>query len=269
MSSYIQLSILDLVLASGLLLAAALASLLLQLGLTRQILWAAVRMTAQLLLIGLLLKLIFAITATWLTALVVVAMALLAGSEVRQRQANRLTGWWSYSLGASTMLLVGPLMTVLAVTAFVHPEPWYDPRYAIPMVGMILGNAMTGVSLGLDTLTSAMKRDVAAVEAKLLLGGTRWEACRPIVRKAMRSGMMPIINAMMATGVIALPGMMTGQILAGVDPQEAVRYQLLIMFMIAGATSLGVILAVVGGTWRLTDERHRLRLDRLTEAKAS
>ena len=79
---------------------------------------------------------------------------------------------------------------------------------------------------------------------------------------------MPIINAMMATGVIALPGMMTGQILAGVDPEEAVRYQLLIMFVIAGSTSLGVILAVIGGTWRLTDERHRLRLDRLVEGSA-
>ena len=264
MSDYIPLSILDLALASVLLLAAATISLLLQLGLTRQMLWAAARMTVQLLLIGFLLKLIFAITSLWLTGLVLVAMALLAGYEVRQRQANRLSGWWSYGLGASTMLLVGPLTTILAVAAFVQPEPWYDPRYAIPMVGMILGNAMTGVSLGLDTLTNAMKRDVAAVEARLLLGGTRWEACRPIVRKAMRSGMMPIINAMMATGVIALPGMMTGQILAGVNPQEAVRYQLMIMFMIAGATSLGVVLAIIGGTWRLTDERDRLRLDRLT-----
>ena len=268
MSDYIPLSILDLALASVLLLAAAAISLLLQLGLTRQMLWAAARMTVQLLLIGFLLKLIFAVTSLWLTGLVLVAMALLAGYEVRQRQANRLSGWWSYGLGASTMLLVGPLTTILAVAAFVQPEPWYDPRYAIPMVGMILGNAMTGVSLGLDTLTSAMKRDVAAVEARLLLGGTRWEACRPIVRKAMRSGMMPIINAMMATGVIALPGMMTGQILAGVNPQEAVRYQLMIMFMIAGATSLGVVLAIIGGTWRLTDERHRLRLDRLTSCPA-
>jgi putative ABC transport system permease protein len=74
---------------------------------------------------------------------------------------------------------------------------------------------------------------------------------------------MPIINAMAATGVVALPGMMTGQILAGVEPTQAVKYQLLIMFLIAGATGFGVLLAVLGGVWRLTDERHRLRLDRL------
>ena len=69
---------------------------------------------------------------------------------------------------------------------------------------------------------------------------------------------------MAATGVVALPGMMTGQILAGVDPNEAVRYQLLVMFMIAGATSLGVYIAVFATLARLTDDRHRLRLDRLT-----
>ena len=75
--------------------------------------------------------------------------------------------------------------------------------------------------------------------------------------------MTPIINAMTATGVISLPGMMTGQILSGVDPGEAVKYQLLIIFLIAGSTGLGVVLSIAGGVWRLTDERHRLRLDRL------
>lgn len=74
---------------------------------------------------------------------------------------------------------------------------------------------------------------------------------------------MPIINAMAATGVVALPGMMTGQILSGVDPTEAVKYQLLIMFLIGGATGLGVLSAAAIGTGRLTDRRHRLRLDRL------
>ncbi|MDH3741680.1 MAG: ABC transporter permease, partial [Hyphomicrobiales bacterium] len=80
------------------------------------------------------------------------------------------------------------------------------------------------------------------------------------------SGFMPIINAMAATGVVSLPGMMTGQILSGVDPTEAVKYQLLIMFLIGGATGFGVLLAVLGNIWRLTDERHRLRLDRLRSA---
>ena len=89
----------------------------------------------------------------------------------------------------------------------------------------------------------------------------------PFTRRALRSGFMPIINAMAATGVVSLPGMMTGHILSGVDPAEAVKYQLLIMFLIGGATGLGVLGAVLGSVWRLTDQRHRLRLDRLRPAK--
>jgi putative ABC transport system permease protein len=79
---------------------------------------------------------------------------------------------------------------------------------------------------------------------------------------------MPTINSMSATGVVSLPGMMTGQILGGVPPAEAVKYQILVMFLIAGGTGLGAVTAVLGGLYRLTDGRHRLRLDRLTAPKA-
>jgi putative ABC transport system permease protein len=131
---------------------------------------------------------------------------------------------------------------------------------------MILGNTMTGISLGLDTLTTAAVRERASIEARIVLGAARFEALRPAMQEAMRRGLMPMINAMAAAGVVSLPGMMTGQILAGVPPGEAVRYQLLIMFLIAGATGLGLLMAVLGGAWRLTDHRHRLRPDRLKEA---
>jgi putative ABC transport system permease protein len=80
---------------------------------------------------------------------------------------------------------------------------------------------------------------------------------------------MPIINSMAATGIVSLPGMMTGQILGGVLPAEAVKYQVLVMFLIAGGTGLGAVMAVLGGVYRLTDARHRLRLDRLTISKAA
>jgi len=80
----------------------------------------------------------------------------------------------------------------------------------------------------------------------------------------MRAGLIPIINSMAATGLVAIPGMMTGQILAGAAPTDAIKYQLLVMFMIAGGTGIGVFVAVYWAAWRLTDSRHRLRLDRLT-----
>jgi putative ABC transport system permease protein len=157
-------------------------------------------------------------------------------------------------------------VTVLALAGLVGPTPWYSPQYAIPLFGMVMGNSMTGISLGLNTLSVAMVRERTAVEAQLMLGASRWTALRPAIRQALRSGFMPIVNSMAATGVVFLPGMMTGQILAGVDPNQAIRYQLLIMFLIAGATGSGVLLAVFAAAWRLTDERHRLRLDRMTPA---
>ena len=132
-----------------------------------------------------------------------------------------------------------------------------------PCLGMILGNTMTGVSLGLDGLTNGLVRERAAVEACLALGGTRHQALLPVLRDALRSGFMPTINGMAAIDLVSLPGMMTGEILAGVEPMDAVKYQLLIMFLIAGATGLGTLAAVMGGGRLLTDHRHRLRLDRI------
>jgi putative ABC transport system permease protein len=179
------------------------------------------------------------------------------------RQERRLAGLWSYGLGTGCMLIAASLVTIFALTTQVRPEPWYNPRYALPLLGMILGNTMTGISLGLHTLTSGLLRERAAVEAQLMLGATRRQALLPQTRAALRSGLMPIVNSMAATGLVSLPGMMTGQILSGVAPAEAVKYQLLIMFLIAGGTGLGTTAAVLAGGWRLTDARHRLRLDRL------
>jgi putative ABC transport system permease protein len=267
MSSYIALSYWDLVFAAIFLVLNGALSLALNLGLERQLLIAATRMIVQLLLVGLVLKAIFAAASLWLTIGVAAAMGLFAGREIWARQERRLAGPWGYGIGAGAMMFAGVLVTLVALTTQIEPDPWWSPRFALPLFGMILGNTMTGVSLGLDTLNTTVHREKAAVEARLLLGQTRWEAVIPFVRRALRSGFMPIINAMAATGVVSLPGMMTGQILSGVDPTEAVKYQLLIMFAIGGATGLGVLGAVFASVWRLTDQRHRLRLDRLRAAK--
>ena len=112
-------------------------------------------------------------------------------------------------------------------------------------------------------LTTTLVRERAAVEARLTLGATRRLAMLPVTRAALKSALMPIVNAMAATGLVALPGMMTGQILAGVDPAEAVKYQILIMFLIAGGTGFGVLASIGITARRLFDDRHRLRLERL------
>ena len=263
MRDYVSIGYGDLALASVLLVANAGFSIALRLGLERQMLVAAARMTVQLLLIGAVLKFLFALASLWVTLLAMSVMAAVAGYEINARQEHRIVGGGSYVLGALTALTAGFLVTAFALAAPIRPEPWYAPHFAIPLFGMILGNAMTGISLGLDTLTTAVRREAVSIEAQLMLGETFRSALRPVVRRALRSGFMPIINAMAATGVVALPGMMTGQILAGVDPSEAVKYQILVMLLIGGGTGLGVLLAVFGAVRLLTDERHRLRHDQL------
>ena len=155
------------------------------------------------------------------------------------------------------------LVTGVALFGILGVEPWYSPQYAIPLLGMMLGNTLNGISLGLDRFGSDLVGQRDQVETLLALGATRWEAAGPQVRQAVRTGMIPILNAMMVVGLVSLPGMMTGQILAGIDPIEAVKYQIIIMFMIASATALGTVSVVLLSYLRLFDHRHRLRRERL------
>jgi len=263
----VPLSNLDLAIASGLVLIHAGLSLMLSLGLGRMLLIAVARMVVQLVLLGLVLQFLLETVSFWLTLLAALVMIGFAGHEAVARLGRKYRGPWGQGIGTASVLVAATLITGFALSVQVQPEPWYNPRYAIPLLGMVLGNTMTGVALGLNTLTATASRERVAVEAQLALGATIWLALRPTLREAMRSGLIPIINSMVATGLIAIPGMMTGQILAGASPESAIRYQLLVMFMIAGGTGIGVFAAVYAGAWRLTDARHRLRLDRLAEAK--
>ena len=259
----IRLETLDLALAALLVLINGGLSLALGLGIERQLLVASLRMVVQLLLVGLVLEALFATQSAVLTLGVAMVMIAFAGHEILSRQERRLAGWWGYGLGTAAMLTAASIVTLFALTTQLRPDPLYDPRYAIPLLGMVLGNTMNGISLGLNALTGDVARGRAGIEAQLALGHDRRRAMAPLVRRALRTAMMPIINSMAATGVVSLPGMMTGQILAGASPVEAVKYQILIMFLIAGGTGLGAVAAVMGGTYRLTDHRHRIRLDRL------
>lgn len=259
----IPLHVGDLAVAALLLLVNGGLSILLSLRLERALAVAALRMVVQLSLVGLVLNRLFALESPWLTLAAVLVMVLFAGREAMARQERRLVGWWAYGLGTGAMGFAALLVMLLALTTAVRPDPWWDARYAVPMLGMVLGNAMSGVSLALNTLTAGAVRERLAIEAQLALGRTLWVALRPVLRHALRTGMMPTINSMAATGLVALPGMMTGQILAGVDPAEAVKYQILIMFLISGATGLGVLAATLAAARRLSDSRQRLRLDRL------
>ena len=263
----INLDAWDLSLAALLVLILASLSFRLRLGMTRQLLVAALRTAVQLMLIGLVLKVLFAnVHLAWMLAMATV-MLLVAGREAMARQQRRFSGPWGYGLGTLSMFVSSFTVTLLALTVMVGAKPWYTPQYAIPLLGMVLGNAMSGIALGLDRLTQGAWQQHRAIEAQLLLGLTWSEAVAATRMDAMNAGMTPIINAMAAAGVVSLPGMMTGQILAGSPPLEAVKYQILIMFLIAACTGFGTLMAVWLGSRRLFDERQRLRLDRLQERR--
>lgn len=262
----IHLGPLDLSISAILVLLLALLSHRLQLGVGRRMLIAALRSVVQLLLIGMVLKFLFAQRDPLLIGVVTLVMLLVAGHEVMARQKHRYIGPWAFGIGTFSMLISSFSVTLIALLVIIRVEPWYSPQYLIPLLGMLLGNTMSGVALSLDNLSRSAWEKRAQIEAQLILGAEYTEAISHIRREALRSGLIPIINSMSVAGLVSLPGMMTGQILGGSPPLEAAKYQILILLLIAFGTGLGSIAAVYIGSFRLFDERHRLRLDRLRPA---
>lgn len=259
----ILLTPLDLILAAALILALAGLSAGLRLGITQQILVAALRCAIQLMLIGLVLKTLFEnVNLGWI-ALLSLTMLLLASREIHARQHYRLSGWWSLGVGALSMFLSSFAVAILTLSVIINAEPWYHPQYAIPLLGMLLGNTMNGVALGLDRLTAGARERRRVIDARLALGHNWRDAIGDTLRDSIRAGTIPIINSMAAAGIVSLPGMMTGQILAGSPPLEAVKYQILILLLISAGTGFGTVAAVWLAARRLFDDRQRLRLDHL------
>ena len=133
---------------------------------------------------------------------------------------------------------------------------------------MILGNSLTGIAISLDRFLEHLAVRSAEVELYIAYGATRREALTPPLRAAVRTGMIPIMNSMAAAGIVALPGMMTGQILAGSPPLQAVAYQIVVMFMIAAASSFGAMASAVIAGRRFVGADGTLRLDKLREKSA-
>lgn len=259
--SVIALSSFDLTLAASLMLLLSLISLLLKVGLEGKILIFSLRMTGQLLFIGLILRYLFASSSFILVSLISMIMLFAAGREVWARQRRKISGISGYLISTGSMFVSSFSVTLIALLVIIGVKPWYTPQYAVPLLGMLLGNTMTGVSLAMDQMTDQLYRRKSEVEQRLLLGQSFKEASLEIRRDCMRTGMTPIINSMAAAGLVSLPGMMTGQILGGTPPVEAVKYQILIMFLIAAGTGFGVISAIYLSGKYLSDSRERLRLD--------
>jgi putative ABC transport system permease protein len=253
----------DIAIAAVLIVLDGVLSLVLRLQLHIQLAIAAVRMVVQLVLIAYILRLVFSIASPLATLLVVLVMVAIAGREVAARPEQRLGRFGNYAVGASAVAIATFLTATRALTTAIRPQPWYDARYAIPLAGIILGSVLNGGSLALDSLLSSVVRERAAIEAQLALGVSFAQAIRGLIRASVRRALLPIINQMSAAGVVTLPGIMTGQILAGMDPLEAAKYQILLIFLLSGGSGLAAVAVVYLAAMQLTDDRQRLRIDRL------
>jgi putative ABC transport system permease protein len=259
----ILLQPLDLSIAASLVIVDIGLSIVLRLRLHRQIAIAAARMVVQLVMIGYVLKFVFALNSPIATAVIVMLMVLVAAREVAARPDRSLIHGQNYLIGLVSVAGAATLASVFALITAIRPDPWFDPHYAIPLVGIILGSVLNAGSIALDGVLSGVEAAQPGIEARLMLGHSYWAAMASLIRGSIRRGMLPIINQMSAAGIITLPGIMTGQILAGLDPIEAVKYQILLMFLLSGASGLVAVAVAYAAAWRLTDDRQRLRLDHL------
>jgi len=142
-----------------------------------------------------------------------------------------------------TMFVSYLLVSIMVTGVIVGAKPWWRPEYFLPLSGMVVGNSMTAMAITLERLFADLRARRDEVEMMLCLGASDREASRAIVADAVRAGMIPSINSMMGVGVVFIPGMAAGQILAGADPVMAARYQIVVMLMLAGSTALGCFLA--------------------------
>ena len=188
-------------------------------------LYGMARMVLQLLAIGYVLVYIFqaehSIIILGVISVMVLAASWIALRTVPQRR-RRL-----YPLAFFSILLSGGATLALVTQVVIRPDPWYDPRIVIPLGGMIFANTMNAISLAVERYDDERGRGEAADRAQA---------------RALNAALIPITNVLFAVGLVSLPGMMTGQILSGVSPLVAVRYQIMVMAMVYGASGLSVLM---------------------------
>lgn len=236
----IEIGPLQLILCLGFILLAGVSSFVNRLGLERDLLVGTLRTFAQLFLMGYVLKFIFEVHISWLVLLMFTGMVAAAVHIIRGRVKERSVPFVIPTF--ISMIITYTLVSMVVTGVIVGARPWWTPQYFIPLAGMIVGNSMTAISICLDRLFSDLKARRTEVEMRLALGADYREASQDILRAAIKAGMIPSINSLMAVGLVSLPGMMTGQILSGTDPLTAIRYQIIVMLMLVASTSLGALI---------------------------
>lgn len=253
----ISLDLINLAYSFGLVLLAIGLARLRRIGEEGQMLWASLRMVIQLLAVGYLLHLVFAVRSPLAVIAMLLAMVGFSLQVMGSRIKHKMPKFYQV-MGISLIIGCGGV-TFLFCNLVVGYSPWYDPRYLIPLAGMIIGNSMNGASLAAERLSAEIYERREEIEAALCLGATASQASDSSVRLAFRAALMPTINTMAAMGIVSLPGMMTGQILSGIDPIIAVRYQIAIMCAIAGSVAITSFLILVQGYKSYFNSAHQMK----------
>ncbi|KAG2184331.1 hypothetical protein INT44_009346, partial [Umbelopsis vinacea] len=164
------------------------------------------------------------------------------------------------SVGVSTIAI-----SIAGTRIGLNETPFWKPTKFIPTVGMIVSNCMSATALGISSCLSHFRTHRESIETRLSYGACRWEAAKPIAIESVRTAMLPTINGMSILGLISIPGMMTGQIMAGAPVGQAAMYQQIMMFMISGCSAFSVLYCVAICVRVAIDNDHRLRLDRILD----
>ena len=188
---------------------------------------SVVRMTVQLAILGYILTFLFKINLWYVITGIYLLMIFFASQTVIKRSGLHFKGM--YKILFPAILLGCGTVLVFFILFIVHNQPWYDPRYFIPLSGMMLGNSMNGSVLALERFYNEINQNRLQIETWIAFGATAKEASRDAFRKAYRASLMPMLTSMTGMGLVFLPGMMTGQILGGSPPITAIKYQIAIM----------------------------------------
>lgn len=248
--------------AVAVLLLGAALSLILQLGIARSMILAGIRAILQLFLIGFFLSYLFQLQNLLLTGATILIMTGIASHAVLNRISDLRYPQVNVHVFLSLVFGVW-LLSCLASTLVLESGSWKRSEVLLPFVGLLLGNSVSGVSLGLAYWMRSLRSEREKVETRLAYGATAWEAVHPVFTQAISTAMTPILNSMSVAGIVSLPGMMTGQILAGADIQSAVHYQIAALLLISTSTLLGVLFAIGLGYRSLFNHNHQLDHQRL------
>jgi putative ABC transport system permease protein len=224
------------------------------LGLERDLLIGTVRAFVQLMAIGYVLKIIFDLEEWPYIVLMLLFMVLVAArnAEKRGRGIRHVFPVLLLAIGAGELVTMG-MMLVLRIIPF-------QPQYIIPISGMIIGNAMVASALTLNRIKAEMESRKEEILVLLGLGATSRQASGSSLQAALKSAMIPTVDSMKTVGLVQLPGMMTGLIIGGASPVEAVKYQVLVMFMLTAAVAFTSMVVGLFAYRKFFTDRHQLIL---------